>query len=151
MSDGRYKCQCERVQELTPDQVVALVSCTIWQERAEAGQKVREDMQGPYGALTEAARRVAKVSACLFMLCMPCVLCPARQNTAKPGNVCIAPEAAHSGHCKRQISQLSALGYQIRVIVCVHACCLCACFVTMMSAEDPIGLAMISWPNMCGA
>jgi len=52
------------VQELTPDQVVALVSCTIWQERAEAGQKLREDMQGPYGALTEAARRVAKVSAC---------------------------------------------------------------------------------------
>ena len=49
------------MQELTPDQVVALVSCTIWQERAEAGQKVREDMQGPYGALTEAARRVAKV------------------------------------------------------------------------------------------
>ena len=66
MSDGRYKCERERVQELTPDQVVALVSCTIWQERAEAGQKVREDMQGPYGALTEAARRVAKVSACLF-------------------------------------------------------------------------------------
>jgi len=53
------------VQELTPDQVVALVSFTFWQERAEAGQKVREDMQGPYGALTEAARRVAKVSACL--------------------------------------------------------------------------------------
>ncbi|DBA84763.1 hypothetical protein WJX77_001199 [Trebouxia sp. C0004] len=49
-------------KELTPDQVVALVSCTIWQERAEAGQKVRDDMQGPYGALTEAARRVAKVA-----------------------------------------------------------------------------------------
>ena len=49
------------LQELSPDQVVALVSCTIWQERSEAGQKVRDDMQGPYGALTEAARRVAKV------------------------------------------------------------------------------------------
>lgn len=56
-------CLC--IQELTPDQVVALVSCTIWQERAEAGQKVREDMQGPYGALTEAARRVAKVHHCV--------------------------------------------------------------------------------------
>ena len=53
-------CVCA-LQELSPDQVVALVSCTIWQERAEVGQKVREDMQGPYGALTEAARRVAKV------------------------------------------------------------------------------------------
>ena len=29
----------EQLQELTPDQVVALVSCTVWQERAEAGQK----------------------------------------------------------------------------------------------------------------
>ena len=49
------------LQELTPDQVVALVSCTVWQERAEAGQKVREDMQGPFAALTQAARTVGKV------------------------------------------------------------------------------------------
>lgn len=40
---------------------MALVSCTVWQERAEAGQKVRQDMQGPFAALTEAARTVAKV------------------------------------------------------------------------------------------
>ena len=52
----------EFVQELTPDQVVALVSCTVWQERAEAGQKVREDMQGPFAALTQAARTVGKVN-----------------------------------------------------------------------------------------
>ena len=49
------------LQELTAEQVVALVSCTVWQERAEAGQKVREDMQGPFAALTQAARTVAKV------------------------------------------------------------------------------------------
>jgi len=59
------------LQELTPDQVVALVSCTIWQERADAGQKVRQDMQGPYGALTEAARRVAKVCAVPALLTLP--------------------------------------------------------------------------------
>ena len=51
------------MQDLSPDQVVALASCFIWQERAEAGQKVREDIQGPYGALCEAARTVAKVCA----------------------------------------------------------------------------------------
>ncbi|KAL3145466.1 hypothetical protein ABBQ32_003293 [Trebouxia sp. C0010 RCD-2024] len=49
-------------KELKPEQVVALVSCTVWQERAEAGQKVRQDMQGPFAALTEAARTVAKVA-----------------------------------------------------------------------------------------
>ncbi len=72
------------MQELTPDQVVALVSCTIWQERAEAGQKVREDMQGPYGALTEAARRVAKVSACLS-----CFACFALQGRTQPSQQCV--------------------------------------------------------------
>lgn len=55
---------CWMVQELKPEQVVALVSCTVWQERAEAGQKVRQDMQGPFAALTEAARTVAKVQCC---------------------------------------------------------------------------------------
>lgn len=54
---GWYGC----MQELRPEQVVALVSCTVWQERAEGGQKVRQDMQGPFAALTEAARTVAKV------------------------------------------------------------------------------------------
>ena len=53
--------ECEKLQELTPDQVVALVSCTVWQERAEVGQKVREDMQGPFAALTQVARTVGKV------------------------------------------------------------------------------------------
>lgn len=50
------------MQELSIEQVVSLVSCTVWQERAEAGQKVREDMQGPFHALQEAARRVGKVT-----------------------------------------------------------------------------------------
>lgn len=77
------------VQELTPDQVVALVSCTIWQERAEAGQKVREDMQGPYGALTEAARRVAKVSACLS--CFACPACLALQGRTQPSQAVSVP------------------------------------------------------------
>lgn len=50
------------LQELSVDQVVSLVSCTVWQERAEAGQKVREDMQQPFHALQEAARRIGKVT-----------------------------------------------------------------------------------------
>ena len=51
------------MQDLSIDQVVSLVSCTVWQERAEAGQKVREDMQGAFHALQEAARRVGKVTS----------------------------------------------------------------------------------------
>ncbi len=94
MSDGCTRCECVRVQELTPDQVVALVSCTIWQERAEAGQKVREDMQGPYGALTEAARRVAKVSACLS--CFACPACFALQGRRQPSRAaCVSLQTLH--------------------------------------------------------
>ena len=63
------------MQDLSPDQVVALASCFIWQERAEAGQKVREDMQGPYGALCEAARTVAKVSALHALSALYAVRC----------------------------------------------------------------------------
>jgi ATP-dependent RNA helicase DOB1 len=47
---------------LGPDQIVSLLSACVWREPSETGNKVREDMQGPYGALLEAARRVAKVS-----------------------------------------------------------------------------------------
>lgn len=85
------------MQELTPDQVVALVSCTIWQERAEAGQKVREDMQGPYGALTEAARRVAKVTACLSRFaCFACPACFALQGRTQPSQaVCVLLQKPH--------------------------------------------------------
>lgn len=59
--------QCQggcALQDLSVDQVVSLVSCTVWQERAEAGQKVREDMQQPFHALQEAARRIGKVHYC---------------------------------------------------------------------------------------
>lgn len=96
-SDGCTRRECVHVQELTPDQVVALVSCTIWQERAEAGQKVREDMQGPYGALTEAARRVAKVSARLSCFAgFACPACFALQRRTQPSQeMCVLLQTPH--------------------------------------------------------
>ena len=53
------------LQELTCEQVVALVSACVWRERGEQRPRVREDMQGPYRSLLEAARRIGKVGAAL--------------------------------------------------------------------------------------
>ena len=49
-------------QELKPEQAVALVSCLVWREKSEAGGRVSADMEGPVGALRQAARHVAKVT-----------------------------------------------------------------------------------------
>ena len=53
------------LQELTCEQVVALISACVWRERGEQRPRVREDMQGPYRSLLEAARRIGKVGAVL--------------------------------------------------------------------------------------
>ncbi|GAB4818279.1 hypothetical protein N2152v2_005325 [Parachlorella kessleri] len=50
-------------KELAHDQLCALVSCFVWREKSEAGNKVRPDMEAPYAALRETARRVGKVMA----------------------------------------------------------------------------------------
>ena len=42
---------------------MALVSACVWRERGEQRPRVREDMQGPYRSLLEAARRIGKVGA----------------------------------------------------------------------------------------
>ena len=44
---------------------MALVSACVWRERGEQRPRVREDMQGPYRSLLEAARRIGKVGAAL--------------------------------------------------------------------------------------
>lgn len=49
-------------KDLTCEQVVALVSACVWRERGEQRPRVREDMQGPYRSLLEAARRIGKVA-----------------------------------------------------------------------------------------
>ena len=50
---------------LKVDQVAALVSCFIWREKAETRAKVPHEMEGAYGMLREAARKIAKAeSAC---------------------------------------------------------------------------------------
>jgi ATP-dependent RNA helicase DOB1 len=44
---------------LTPVQLASLLSCFVWSEASDRGTpKVREELQGAYGALREAARRV---------------------------------------------------------------------------------------------
>ena len=48
---------------LKVDQVAALVSCFIWREKAETRAKVPHDMEGAYGQLREAARKIAKAEA----------------------------------------------------------------------------------------
>ena len=100
------------MQDLSADQVVSLVSCTVWQEMAEAGQKVREDMTGPFGALQEAARAVGKVSRscrcpCSVIECpalhlpcpaLPCptLPCPALPCPALPCPALPCPALLHS-------------------------------------------------------
>ncbi|KAI3427412.1 hypothetical protein D9Q98_010327 [Chlorella vulgaris] len=49
--------------EMSLEQLCALMSCFIWRERSEGGNKLRPDLEGPYASLREAARKVAKVAA----------------------------------------------------------------------------------------
>eukprot|EP01027_Heterolobosea_sp_BB2_P015582 GEZU01022297.1.p1 GENE.GEZU01022297.1~~GEZU01022297.1.p1 ORF type:complete len:800 (-),score=347.82 GEZU01022297.1:147-2546(-) len=50
--------------DLTPVQIVSLLSCMVYQEKSSSDTPVRlrDELQGPYRQLQEAARRVAKVS-----------------------------------------------------------------------------------------
>lgn len=48
--------------QLSSQQCVALLSAFVWTEKSEAGAKVREDLEAPWLALQEAARRVAKTA-----------------------------------------------------------------------------------------
>ncbi|KAI7836432.1 hypothetical protein COHA_009701 [Chlorella ohadii] len=48
---------------LRHDQLCALLSCFIWREKSEAGNKVRQDLEAPYAALREHARKVARTAA----------------------------------------------------------------------------------------
>ena len=49
------------MQELSPEQAVALVSCLVWREKSDWAGRVGPELEGPVAALREAARRVAKV------------------------------------------------------------------------------------------
>ncbi|KAI9203157.1 rRNA-processing arch domain-containing protein [Polychytrium aggregatum] len=50
--------------ELTVDQTVALLSCFCFQEKTsnDSPSRIREELSGPFRAMQEAARRIAKVS-----------------------------------------------------------------------------------------
>ena len=73
---GRVACEINTVDELVttemifngvfndlrPEQVVALLGCMCFEEKKKEGeQKVREDMEAPFGKLKETARAVGKV------------------------------------------------------------------------------------------
>ena len=47
---------------MSGEQLVALLSCVVWAEKREGGTKLPEALKGPFAALQETARRVAKVS-----------------------------------------------------------------------------------------
>ncbi|KAI7816196.1 antiviral helicase [Gamsiella multidivaricata] len=48
--------------DLTVEQTVALLSCFVFQEKAEGNVKLREELATPLRLMQEAARRIAKVS-----------------------------------------------------------------------------------------
>ncbi|GMM28643.1 ATP-dependent RNA helicase [Martiniozyma asiatica (nom. inval.)] len=48
--------------DLTPSQCAALLSCFVFQERSKEERKPNPELDGPYRALTEMARKVAKIS-----------------------------------------------------------------------------------------
>lgn len=48
---------------LKVDQVAALVSCFIWREKSEARAKVPHEMEGSYGLLRDAARKIARAES----------------------------------------------------------------------------------------
>lgn len=72
---GRVACEISSADELvltelifggtfkdaTVAQVVALLSCFVWQEKTKNSSKLPEDLAGPFLQLREVARRVAKV------------------------------------------------------------------------------------------
>ena len=41
---------------------MAAISCLVWQEKSDAAKKLREDLQGPYAVIQQAARMIAKVT-----------------------------------------------------------------------------------------
>ena len=43
-------------------QAVGLMACLVWREKSDTGARVSAELEGPVGALREAAKRVAKVS-----------------------------------------------------------------------------------------
>ena len=57
------------MQDLKPEQAVALVACLVWREKSDAAARVSEELEGPVAALREAARRVAKVGPSPFSGC----------------------------------------------------------------------------------
>ena len=49
------------LQELSAHQAVGLMACLVWREKSDTGTRVSAELEGPVGALREAAKRVAKV------------------------------------------------------------------------------------------
>lgn len=50
------------MQSYSTDQIVALVSCFVWQDRQERNKRrLPEKLQGPFNELQQAARLIAKV------------------------------------------------------------------------------------------
>jgi len=48
--------------ELEPQQIAALLSCFVFQERTDANQELKDELQDPFTKMKDIARRIAKVS-----------------------------------------------------------------------------------------
>ncbi|KAL6058327.1 Exosome RNA helicase MTR4 [Balamuthia mandrillaris] len=51
------------LNELTVEQIVAIVSCFVFEEKSDSNQKLQDELVGPLKQLQDAARKVAKVMA----------------------------------------------------------------------------------------
>ena len=49
------------VQDLSVHQAVGLMASLVWREKTDTSARVSAELEGPIGALREAAKRVAKV------------------------------------------------------------------------------------------
>jgi len=68
IQSGDELVMCEMIfngafNDMSAEQLVAAASCFVWQEKGLSNPKLPEELVGPFGAVREAARRVAKVSA----------------------------------------------------------------------------------------
>ena len=56
------------MQDLSVHQAVGLMASLVWREKTDTSARVSAELEGPIGALREAAKRVAKV--CDTRLCL---------------------------------------------------------------------------------
>ena len=79
-------------QDLSVHQAVGLMACLVWREKSDTGTRVSAELEGPVGALREAAKRVAKVGHAYFQQhSIPALVM--RQSRAEHSHAALLPES----------------------------------------------------------